>query len=157
MFRKFGFASFAFVAVHLFIGCAGLKENWVNNPTPEQIREKMENRVVYTPLLPSRTSTDINKMEVLLRPPEEKYREIGFISMYRESSDESAADLIPFVKERAAKEGANAILLMELGEKPIGVSSSGAFVPIAGVTFDNSYTTFVKEGTIRGVAIVYGK
>ncbi len=77
--------------------------------------------------------------------------------MYREKNDETAAMLLPIVRERAAKEGADAILLMEVGEKAIGTQSSAAAIPIGDVIFANSYNTLVTEGTIRGVAIVYVK
>jgi hypothetical protein len=138
-------------------GCAQLTRGWFSevNPVPEA--QKMAERVVYTPLLPSRASTDPEKMEVLLRPPTRAYREIGLVSMYREYSHETAAILLPFVKQRAAKEGANAILLMEIGEKTVGTQTSASAVPIGDVMLANSYSTLVTEGTIRGIAIIYGE
>ncbi len=75
--------------------------------------------------------------------------------MYRENSNETAAILLPIVKERAAKEGAEAVLLMEIAEKPIGTQTSGAAVPVGDAVFANSYSTLVTEGTIRGIAIFY--
>lgn len=167
----------ALVLVPAISGCSALKSardsanNWAARNAessasvfePRKLREDKryleegKRRVVYTPLVSGRSPADPGKFEFLLRSPSVKYKEIGFISIYREYANESAADLLPFVRERAIQEGAEAVLLMEMQEKPIGVSSRGAAVPIGDVVFANSYTTFDKEGTIRGVAIVYGE
>lgn len=146
-----------FISIACLQGCAIVKDLTTEHKTVKRdyLREEMEGRVVYTPLLKSRNPTDPGDIEVLLRLPEKKFREIGLISMYRKYDNESAAVLLPWVKERAAKEGGNAVLLMEIEEKPIGVISGGGSSVIGNNVVSSSYSSLVKEGTIRGTVIVY--
>lgn len=114
-------------------------------------------RVVYTPLIAGKAPTDQEKVEILLRPPKKDFREIGLISMYREHDRETAADLLPWMRQRAAEEGADAILLMEIEDKTVGTYTQGGAAAWGDAVFASASTTAIKEGTIRGVAIVYGE
>lgn len=138
-------------------GCADVKTFLTKDRsgTPEEKHASMINRVVYTPLIPSRKPTNPQTMEVLLRPPKREYKELGLISMYREFSNETAANLLPYMREKAAMEGADAILLVVADEVPVGVRSSASAVPIGDVIVANAYSTMLKEGQLRGAAIVY--
>lgn len=117
--------------------------------------EQALNRVVYTPLAKSRTPTAADDIEILLRAPKAEYKELGFISMYRENRDETAASLLKFVRQRAAQEGANAVLLTEVEDKAVGTRTTAAASTWGGDTFASAKSTFIREGTIRGVAIAY--
>lgn len=150
------------------VGCAKLTESFVrwNDPSKdpknaEKIRNEylaeMRARVVYTPLITGKPKQDATNLEILIRPPKKEFREIGLISMYRKYSNETAADLLPFMKERAALEGANAILLYVASEVPTGVVSSGAAVPVGDTILTSGYATYMREGTLQGAAIIYEK
>lgn len=108
-------------------------------------------RVVYTPFSKGHAPTTPDKIDILLRNPEESFKEIAFLNIYRKYSDETATNLLEFVKIRAAEIGADAVILLNAGGEPIGMTSNS----YASGSFAASTSYVLTEESVKTVAIIF--
>lgn len=150
--------------VALLSGCAALQA--INNAPGEYSDRKSKEkgikyieegpgRVVYTQLSSLRTSNPIDEVDVLLRDPSEPFKVIALLNIYQEYGNETASDLIGFVKTKAKEIGADAIILLSAENKPVGLSSSGSASYYNGLSLSSSNSVIKTSGEIKTVAIVY--
>ena len=154
-----------YLAFFSFAGCAVLKSlnESVGKSSPQATQEKIKayfeegpTRVVYTPFSKGHEPSSPDKIDVLLRKPEEPFKEIAFLNIYRKYSDETAANLLEFVKIKAAEIGAEAVILINAGGEPIGMASSSyASNPTTIGSFGSSTSYVITEESVKTVAIIF--